>query len=368
MTKDDEARYLVTDGRDGSNPFVPHRPLFAALLQQRGLTTLHAGAVEAESGAMLFAGLKGAGKSTLLGALVERGYALLSDDVTGVEAADGRFVALPASTCVRLRADSLETLRRRRTLEKVHERSDKHLLPAVRLCTGPTTVRAVYVLEPHHRADVEIRQTSWARAHDAAAAHLPKVSGDRRRTFAPSARWWRKRRSFTSDVPLRRSGSLPWRSASRRISSRMPLRTSPPHNAAKGTSLWKSARETAVARRRKVIGDAWPGRPVRAGRGGVAAQACRRPGRRGGAAAPRRPASRLNAALDACRRVAAAGRRPGCVPCWAATCRTPPPPPPPPQAPDAWPAGSTSTSRRGSARQSEDAEQLGGRRPDSRAW
>ena len=41
---------------------------------------------------MLFAGDPGAGKSTLLGALVERGYALLSDDVTGVEAtADGRF-------------------------------------------------------------------------------------------------------------------------------------------------------------------------------------------------------------------------------------------------------------------------------------
>ena len=41
---------------------------------------------------MLFVGDPGAGKSTLLGALVERGYAPLSEDVTGVEAtADGRF-------------------------------------------------------------------------------------------------------------------------------------------------------------------------------------------------------------------------------------------------------------------------------------
>ena len=84
MTVDDQARYLVADGRDvlieplgGSEREMGAfliGPPFAALLQQRGLTTLQAGAVEAESGAVLFAGLKGAGKSTLLGALVERGY------------------------------------------------------------------------------------------------------------------------------------------------------------------------------------------------------------------------------------------------------------------------------------------------------
>ena len=183
-TEDGEARYLVTDGRDivveplgGSEremgAFLIGQP-FAALLQQRGLTTLHAGAVEAEIGAVLFTGHQGAGKSSLLGALLERGYALLSDDVTGIEAtADGRFVALPASTCVRLPADSLETLGRRpQTFEKVRENGDKRLMPAARLCTGPTAVRAVYVLGTHHRPDIDdIRPEPWIRAHDALLRH-----------------------------------------------------------------------------------------------------------------------------------------------------------------------------------------------------
>ena len=63
-TVDDEARYLVAGGRDivveplgGSERAMGASlvgPPLAALLQQRGLTTLHAGAVEAEVGAVLF--------------------------------------------------------------------------------------------------------------------------------------------------------------------------------------------------------------------------------------------------------------------------------------------------------------------------
>ena len=34
-----------------------------------------------------------------------------------------------------------------------------------------TAIRAAYVLEPHHRADVEIRQMSWVQAHDALLRH-----------------------------------------------------------------------------------------------------------------------------------------------------------------------------------------------------
>ena len=62
----------------------------------------------------------------------------LSDGLTGVEAnADGRFLALPASTCTRLRADSLEALGQPpRTLGKVQGESEKHLLPAARLHDG----------------------------------------------------------------------------------------------------------------------------------------------------------------------------------------------------------------------------------------
>ena len=363
MTVDDQARYQVTDGRDvvveplgGSEREMGAfliGPPFAALLQQRGLTTLQAGAVEAEAGAALFAGDPNAGKSTLLGALAERGYALLSDGFTAVGAnADGRFVALPASTCVRLRVDSLETLGRRpRTLEKVHEHSDKHLLPAVRLCTGPTAVRAVYVLEPHHRADVEIRQMSWTRAHDALLRHTYRkrfLSGVERLEAH-----FRTIREMAGQAPVFLvrcpASSFRLHALTERIAAHLesdavthPAPPSPPDNATKkGTSLWESTPEAVVSRRRKMIGGLH-------GRGGLFEQA--------GAALQRRLAAdphdaeallrladlhrgegRLDAALDACRRVAAL--RPGHPKAsWLCAVLGGEALPDAPQAPEVWPA------------------------------
>ena len=361
MTVDDQARYLVTDGRDvvveslgGSEREMGAfliGPPFAALLQQRGLTTLQAGAVEAEGGAVLFAGDPGAGKSTLLGALVERGYALLSDGFTGVEAnADGRFVALPASTCLRLPADSLETLGRRpQTLEKVHERNDMYLLPSARLCAGPTAVRAVYVLEPHHRADVDIRQMSWAQAHHALLRHTYRkqfLSGIERLEAH-----FRTIHEMAGQAPVfhvRRPAS-PFRlpALAERIEAHIESAAAahppspPPDNAAEGTSLWESTPETAVSRRRKMIGGLH-------GRGGLFEQA--------GAALQRRLAAdphdaeallrladlhrgegRLDAALDACRRVAEL--RPGHPKAsWLCAVLGGEDLPDAPQAPAVWPA------------------------------
>lgn len=54
-------------------------------LHQRGVFTLHAGAVEIEATAVVIMGHKGAGKSTLTAALRARGHSLLSDDVVALE-------------------------------------------------------------------------------------------------------------------------------------------------------------------------------------------------------------------------------------------------------------------------------------------
>ena len=241
MTVDDVARYLVTDGCDvlveplgGSERDMGAfliGPPFAALLQQRGLTTLHASAVETEIGAALFVGHQGAGKSSLASALAERGCALLSDGLTGVEAnADGRFLALPASNCTRLRADSLEALGQPpRTLGKVQGESEKHLLPAARLRAEPLAVRAVYVLEPHDRAGIDNRRLGPRLARRCCCTPTGSgfctTLGGKRSTFAPSIGWRRRCRSFTSGVRPGRPSSRRWRSASRRICGRRPGRT-----------------------------------------------------------------------------------------------------------------------------------------------
>ena len=162
------ARYLVTDGRDilveprgGSDHDVSiflTGSMFAALLQQRGATTFHASAVETDSGAVLFAGRSGSGKSSLLAALVERGYRMLADDVTGVvPGAGGRAVALSTFPSMRLWADTLDTLEERPQVQgKVREDMEKYLVPVERFRAEPLAVRVVCALTSHQREDVEV--------------------------------------------------------------------------------------------------------------------------------------------------------------------------------------------------------------------
>ena len=329
MTVDEVARYLVTDGCDvlveplggderEMGAFLISSP-FAALLQQRGLTTLHAGAVETEIGAVLFAGHQGAGKSSLVGALVERGCALLSDDLTGVEVnADGRFLALPASTCTRLRVDSLEALGQPpRTLGKADGRCEKRLLPAARLRTEPLAVRAVYVLEAHDRAGIEIQPASWAQAREALLLYTYRKwflhgLGRQEEHFRTIDRMAARVSVFHVRRPAR---SFELQALAERIAAHLRSESGahrpplpPPETPATERSLWKSAPETAVARRRAVTG-------ALQGRGGLFEQA-EAALRRRLAARPDdaeallrlgdlyRGEGRLEAALDACRRVA----------------------------------------------------------------
>ena len=165
----DVARFLVTGGRDilveprgGSDHVVGlflTGPVFAALLQQRGVALLHAGAIETGAGAVLFAGDPGSGKSSLLAALVERGYAMLADDVTGVVPdAGGGAVALSAFPRMKLWADTLDELALQgRARGRVREGWEKYLVPVERFRTTPLAVRAVCVLGSHQRERIEVR-------------------------------------------------------------------------------------------------------------------------------------------------------------------------------------------------------------------
>lgn len=60
-----------------------------ALLHQRSIVSLHAGAVSVDGGAVLFAGPSSIGKSTLAAALQQQGYPILADDVCCFNRWDG---------------------------------------------------------------------------------------------------------------------------------------------------------------------------------------------------------------------------------------------------------------------------------------
>ena len=87
---DPDGRRVVIDPAGGAAAQDIQLYLFGTVLgivcSRRGLLPLHAGCVRIGDGAVAFAGASGMGKSTLAAALIRRGYPMLSDDVTAVEA------------------------------------------------------------------------------------------------------------------------------------------------------------------------------------------------------------------------------------------------------------------------------------------
>lgn len=84
--------------------------VFAIMLMRRGLLPLHASCVERDGRAYAISGHSRAGKSSLAMQLVRRGYRLLADDVTVIDLAPGRPMALPTFPRVKLWRDMLDRL------------------------------------------------------------------------------------------------------------------------------------------------------------------------------------------------------------------------------------------------------------------
>jgi hypothetical protein len=127
-----------------------------AVLHQRGLLALHANAVLVGGGVVLFAGASGAGKSTAAAAMLERGFEVLADDVSAINAA-GEFVGgIPR---LKLWKDVLGLLDTPlEGLEQIRPQVDKYHLPlnSAGEEQARIPVKALYViktaneLEPDH--------------------------------------------------------------------------------------------------------------------------------------------------------------------------------------------------------------------------
>ena len=161
------ARCLVTDGRNvvieplgGEEQHfesILTKPVMIALLQQRGVATFHAGAIAAQAGAVLFLGDSRSGKSSLAGALVARGYDLLSDELTGVVlGADGRPEVLPAFPRIRLEQDVLDSLGWRAQGRPRPAGDSKYPVPVERFRATPLNPCAAFILMSSDRPDIEV--------------------------------------------------------------------------------------------------------------------------------------------------------------------------------------------------------------------
>jgi hypothetical protein len=166
----DVARYLIENGNR-----ITYQPLgdvdadsirvfllgscFGALLFQRGFLVLHGNAIRIGDGCVICVGHSGAGKSTLAGALVQRGYSLLADDVCAINA---RGFIEPGFPRIKLWADTAKQLGiDTQALSRIRPDIEKFNWPlADNFCDTSLPVRAVYVLHRHNKDEFVLDEVS----------------------------------------------------------------------------------------------------------------------------------------------------------------------------------------------------------------
>ena len=164
------AKYKVSDGNkiyiepapEGSENDIRVFMLgsvFGALLHQRQLLVLHAGAISTPNGAVLLSGPSGAGKSTLLGEMLKRGYPMMVDDVCAVTSnADSQLVVIPGYPRTRLWADAAKKLeiktkglqRTRPQLEKYERQVPSHFH------NEAACLKSIYLLTSNNDDEIHI--------------------------------------------------------------------------------------------------------------------------------------------------------------------------------------------------------------------
>ena len=129
------------------------------LLHQRQILPLHASAIHTQRGAVLFTGHSGAGKSTTVSAMVQHGYPMLADDVSGIILDDKNHpLVLPSFPSSRLWADSAAQLKRSTSgMSRVRASLDKYLFPVEHFCQEAVPLLGVYVLTPHDQPTIELQ-------------------------------------------------------------------------------------------------------------------------------------------------------------------------------------------------------------------
>lgn len=138
---------------------------FGALLQQRNILVLHAGAITVKDQSVIFSGQSGIGKSTLAAGFHKRGYPFLADDVCAITIVGGKPEVIPGFPRLKLWADALKKLN-----------TDKHQLQSVRWTQGlekyflpvepghekPVPLESVFILESSNTNDIKIKPLKGA--------------------------------------------------------------------------------------------------------------------------------------------------------------------------------------------------------------
>lgn len=129
-----EGKYITIESKETATPEEVRLFLFGsamgALLHQRGMLAIHASSVEQGKKGFVIAGLSSSGKSTLAAGFLEKGYSILSDDISviGFEDEDGHFI-YPGIPHLKLWKDVLMHLSESLDLEPVRPKLEKYKKP-----------------------------------------------------------------------------------------------------------------------------------------------------------------------------------------------------------------------------------------------
>ncbi len=136
----------------------------AAILMQRKILPIHAASVKTSRGALLIMGKSGAGKSTLLTGLLELGFSMMADDVTGLRIGPSGFpTALPAFPATRLWRDSaVRAGHDPADLPPVKTGIEKFYVRVGRFHDQPEPIAALCWLNPTNRTEPLIEPIEWA--------------------------------------------------------------------------------------------------------------------------------------------------------------------------------------------------------------
>jgi hypothetical protein len=120
-----------------------------ALLHQRNILVLHAGAIAVNRWSVLFTGHSGAGKSTLAAGFHKRGYPFLADDICAIAMLDGWPAVVPGFPRLKLWADVLKKLDKDKDqLKSVrwHNDLEKYFMPIEGIQMSPVPLKSIFVL------------------------------------------------------------------------------------------------------------------------------------------------------------------------------------------------------------------------------
>jgi hypothetical protein len=143
---------------------------FGALLHQRNILVLHAGAVAVKHHGVIFAGPSGIGKSTLAAGFHKRGYPFLADDVCAVAGAGDMPCVVPGFPRLKLWGDVLKKLDTgKEDLKSIRWTGglEKYFLPVESIHKTPIPLKSVFVLEKSHEDAIGVTALSGSDKIDA---------------------------------------------------------------------------------------------------------------------------------------------------------------------------------------------------------